>query len=80
MNSGRFKFKEIHKVFLSSDYTDSSIPEDIFNELKTNNQLTEEIFLRACKKVYKNHLRQLKQKTKIDFLFLEVKIIESHFK
>ena len=68
----RFNFKEIYKFFISIDYTNnSSIPSDIMYELHKCKQLTEEIFLKACQKAYKNHLKQLKKQTKIELLFID---------
>lgn len=67
----RFKFKEIYKYFISIDYTDDSIPSDIMYELHKCTQLTEEVFLKACRKVYRNHLKQLKKQTKIELLFID---------
>jgi hypothetical protein len=71
MIGNRFKFKEIYNFFISIDYTDGSIPSDIMYELHKCTQLTEEVFLKACRKVYRNHLKQLKKQTKIELLFID---------
>ena len=67
----RFKFKEVYEFFISIDYTDGSVPSDIMYELYNCKQLTEEVFLKACRKVYRNHLKQLKKQTKIELLFID---------
>lgn len=71
MNGERFNFKEVYNFFKSMDYTDGSIPSDIMYELHKCTKLTEEVFLKACRKVYRNHLKQLKKQTKVELLFID---------
>lgn len=65
------KYDPTYQYFSTGYNSSESLSESILQELKDVTILTEEIFIKVCRKKFKEHFKKLKNKSKLEFIYLD---------